>query len=66
MKLLRASSYFQDTSEKGFVILTAKSVIEFSVHSFTRFAFDYEIYDGYFVCLHAGFFSVGITSIEGV
>ena len=62
IKMMRACTWFDDKRERGFVVVSANSVLEFSFNKFRRPYVEYDFKHGYYVLVNTGFFNVGLTN----
>ena len=60
-KMMRACTWFDDKRERGFVVVSANSVLEFSFNKLRRPYVEYDFKHGYYVLVNTGFFNIGLT-----
>ena len=61
IKMMRACTWFDDKRERGFVVVSANSVLEFSFNKLRRPYVEYDFKHGYYVLVNTGFFNIGLT-----
>ena len=64
LKIMKASTWFSDSNENGFIIVTKDSVLEFGFHALTLPSINFDLDDGYHILLNIGAFSIALTSKE--